>query len=359
MPEIWLNYGSTDTVLDIRAENLGDSIGAAGSALTAEGLGERLEALEAVMPPRIVMLNATRATAKAIGALRELCESKSTPFPSILAERALVAQARAVLPEGINVAEFDPAGGPGGGIAFLAEAELDGLFGYETVATRLLRRFGGEAMHKAYTKRAGNSPVPGQETPCMEEAKSFAAGLDVTAIEVIGGGDGIGEIATGNPAETAGAAAPLGKTRALESSNRSMILSTGNAHSGATLSRALHSLWSCARAVPGGGLVVLLAECSGGLGSEALRRFVEGRMTIERTKRPPTYMEGMEDLLYLAEARERMAVALVSTIPDLYTRKLWMSSIDSTKLALEHILKKGPRQKVAVIADGAHTLLGA
>ena len=357
MPEIWLNYGSTDAVLDIRAENLGDSLGARGTALGDEEVAAGLGPLEAAMPSSIVMLGATRATGMAIGALRALCESRSVDAPAILAERALAAQARAVLPEGVELGEFDPAAGADG-LAFIAEAELDGLFGYATVATRLLRRFGGEAMHRAYTRRAGNSPAPGQETPPMEEARSFAAGRGITAIEVIGGGEGIGGIAVGDPAETAGAAAPLGEARALESPNRSMILSAGNAHSGATLSRALHSLWACARGVPAGGLVVLLAECSGGLGSEALRRFVEGRMTVERTKRPPAYMEGMEDLLYLSEARERMAVALVSTVPDLYTRRLWMSPLDSTKLALEHVLRKGPRQKVAVVTDGAHTLLG-
>ena len=34
MPEIWLNYGSTDVVLDIKAENLEEKIGTDGKTLT-------------------------------------------------------------------------------------------------------------------------------------------------------------------------------------------------------------------------------------------------------------------------------------------------------------------------------------
>lgn len=357
MPEIWLNYGSTDAVLDIRAENLGDSVGAGGTAMGPEALGERLEALGGPLP-EVAMLNATAATGAAVGALRAMCESRSAPPPRVLAERGEMGRARAVVPEGTEVAELEAAR-DARGMAFLAEAEVDGLFGTCTVAARLLRRAGGAEMRAAYAAREGDSPSPGAATPPLERAMGHASSLGATAIEVVGGGGGVAEIAIGDPAETAGAAAQVGRARECASANRSMILSPGNAHSCATLSRSLHSLWACAGAVPDGGLAVLLAECSGGLGSEALRRFVEGRMTVERTRRPPEYMDGMEDLLYLSGIRERMAVALVSTLPGLYARRLWMSPLDSTKLALEHVLKKGPRQKVAVVADGAHAVLGA
>jgi len=34
MPEIWLNYGSTDVVLDIKAENLEEKIDVGGKTLS-------------------------------------------------------------------------------------------------------------------------------------------------------------------------------------------------------------------------------------------------------------------------------------------------------------------------------------
>lgn len=355
MPEIWLNYGATDIVLDVRAENLGEVIEDKSTPLSSEQVGQKLESLDLARPTEIVVLNATSAVKKTIGAIYAMCESKSFQFPKILAEKNLVEQTRLMLPEGADVSEFDD-GQIRSNLAFIGEAELDGLFGYETVATRLLRRFGGERMHTAYTKRVDNLPHSGTETPCMGEAKSFASQFEVTAIEVIGKGSGIGDIAIGNPSETLNAASVLGKNIEREPTTyRSMIISTGNVTSSATLSRSLHSLWNCIDGVSSGGLVVLLAECNAGIGSEALQKFVEDRMTVERTKRPPVYMNGMEDLLYLSQVRERVAVALVSTLPEFYIQKLGIKSLDSAKIALEHVLAKGPRQKVGVVTHGSRT----
>lgn len=357
MPEIWLNYGPTDVVLDVQAENLGEQFEDRSEALGPEGVAEKLGALDTSKPTEIVMLDATRAAGEAVTAVFAMCESRSAAFPKILAEKALIAEAKRLLPEGAEVSEFESGGQLRSRLAFVGEARLDGLFGYETVATRLLRRFGGERMGAAYAKRSGNSPRPGQDTACMDEARSFASQFEVTAIEVVGCADGIREIAVGNPSETAAAAKVMGKSRG-GAAHRSIMISPGGGGDCATLSGALHSLWSCGGGVSGGGIAVLFAECGRGLGSEALQRFVEDRMTVERTKRPPVYMDGMEDLLYLSEARERVAIALVSTLPGLYAKKLGMVPLDSAKLALEHVLSKGPRQKIAIAADGARTLLG-
>ena len=43
MPEIWLNYGSTDVVLDIKAENLEQKIDANGETLPDTEIKSKLE----------------------------------------------------------------------------------------------------------------------------------------------------------------------------------------------------------------------------------------------------------------------------------------------------------------------------
>lgn len=354
MPEIWLRYGEVDIVLDVRAENLGDQISGKKERLDSEQLTERLGALDLSKPTEIVVLGVTPAVKEAIGAIYAMCETKSLPFPKVLAEKNIAAQAGAMLPEGAQISEFNE-GEIRSNLAFIGEAGLDGLFGYETIATRLLRRFGGTRMHDAYTKRADNTPHPGQQTACLEEARSFASQFDITAIELVSSGNGVGEVAIGNPSETTSAAFTLGSPQHVEP-HRAMIVSPGNTTSCSTLSRALHSLWSTTSGVTDGGLVVLLAECGHGMGSETLQKFVEDQMTVERTKRPPTYMDGMEDLLYLSEARQRIAIALVSTLPVYYTKKLGITSLDSAKHALEHVLAKGPRQKIAIVEKGSNTL---
>ena len=81
--------------------------------------------------------------------------------------------------------------------------------------------------------------------------------------------------------------------------HRVAIVSTGKEASNETLSRSLSSIWNCSSAIKEEGLVILLAECKNGLGSEAIQQYVEGRMSLDRLKNPSKYVDGMEDLAIL------------------------------------------------------------
>ncbi len=59
MPEIWLNYGATDVVLDIKAENLEQKIEHDGPVLQDSEVSERLDALDITKPLDLVVLNYT------------------------------------------------------------------------------------------------------------------------------------------------------------------------------------------------------------------------------------------------------------------------------------------------------------
>ena len=48
MPEIWLNYGITDVVLDIRAENLEQKIETEGKILEDSAIIEKLNSLDGI-----------------------------------------------------------------------------------------------------------------------------------------------------------------------------------------------------------------------------------------------------------------------------------------------------------------------
>lgn len=53
MPEIWLNYGITDVVLDIKAENLEQKIDSEGKILDDSEINEKLNALDLSKPMEI------------------------------------------------------------------------------------------------------------------------------------------------------------------------------------------------------------------------------------------------------------------------------------------------------------------
>lgn len=361
MPEIWLNYGITNVVLDIRAENLDQKIDSGGKALEDHVISERLGGIDLTKPVELVVLHNSKSVQRIISSLFALCEQKSLPFPKILSDKKIMNQVKAGLPEGSHVNEFDDPELSNSDLVFVGEMEFDGLFGYETVSTRLIKKFGQDSMLSAYAKRKANTPAPGQATESLQEAKKFSDSFEIQAIEVVSDSSGIVDFAVGHPSQTA---SPMAKT--LESfaikdvgeQKKSMIISTGKDASNDSLSRSLSSLWNCSPAIKKDGLAILVAECKGGLGSDSLRRHVEGRLSPEQLKSPARYIDGMENLLYLHEMQNNFQIGLVSVLPEFYAKKLGMVLMPGTKHAMDYILKtRGPRQKVAVVSDGARLLL--
>ncbi len=357
MPEIWLNYGETDVVLDIRAENLDRSIDSGGEALADGAVAERLGAMDLSKPMDLVIQNHTKAVQRIVSDVFALCEHRSAPIPRVLADRQIMGIIKPTLPEGSAMDELSDIRDRR--LLFIGEVELDGLFGYETISTRLLRRFGEDAMLSAYSKRNGNLPSPGKPSPGMGEAGTFADGFEIYGIELVASSHGIVDMQVGHPSKTSSISGSLEAAAVQDvGAQKSMIISTGKDASNHTLGKALNSLWSCSAAIGGNGLAILFAESRFGLGSEALRQFIEGRLTAAGLRNPAKYVGGMEDLLFLTESLQSFQAGLVSVLPDLYVKKLGMIPLNGAKPAMDYILKtQGARQKVAVIQDGARVLL--
>ena len=66
MPEIWLNYGQTEVVLDIKAENLEQKITAEGKTLSDSQIESKLESLDLSKPTEIVVLNTSESVKKTL-----------------------------------------------------------------------------------------------------------------------------------------------------------------------------------------------------------------------------------------------------------------------------------------------------
>ena len=359
MPEIWLNYGATDVVLDIRAENLDQKIDSEGQVLEDQQIIEKLHTLDISKPIELVVLHHSKAVQKIISSLFTLCGQKSAPTPQILTDKKIMNLIKSTLPEGSSVNEFNNDSISNSDLIFIGEMELDGLFGYETIATRLIRKFGQENMLSAYAKRKDNLPASGQVTSSIEEAKSFVNNFEIHGIEIVANSKGIIDFDVGHPSST------ISVSKTFESSavkdvgqHKAMIISTGKDASNDTLSKSLNSIWNSSAAIKKDGLAILLSESKFGIGSEAIQRYIEGRMTVDSLRNPSKYVDGMEDLLFLTEIQKMFQIGLVSILPEFYVKKLNMISLNGAKLAMDYILKtQGPRQKVTVVSDGARVLL--
>ncbi len=359
MPEIWLNYGITDVVLDIRAENLEQKIDSEGKILEDSVINEKLNTLDLSKPMELVVLHNSKSIQKIISSLFTLCEQKSKPFPKILADKKILNLVKAGLPEGSSINEFDDVEISNSNLIFMAEMEFDGLFGYETISTRLIKKFGLESMLSAYAKRQGNLPTPGQYPESLEESKKFTNNFEIQGIEIVANSEGIIDFSIDHPSKT------LSSTKIMEShsikdidQHKTMVISTGKDSSNDNLGKSLSSLWNCANAIKKDGLAILVAECKSGLGSDAIQQYIEGRLTLEQLENPIKYISGMEDLLFLSQVQKNFQICLVSILPEFYAKKLNMISLQGIKYSLDYILKtQGAKQKVVVVTDGARLLL--
>jgi len=359
MPEIWLNYGSTDVVLDIKAENLEEKIDVGGKTLSDSEIESKLGSLDISKPTEFVVLNTSESVRKTLSILFERYEQKSIPKPPILADRKIMNVVKNYLPEHNSISEFSNVEDSNSKLVFIGEMEFDGLFGYETISTRLLKKFGTELMLSAYEKRKGDLPSPGKDVENLQIARKFSDGFDIFAIEIIANSTGMNDLAVGHPSSTASISKSFGTNAKKDiGKHKTMIISTGKGFSNNTLSKSLSSLWNCSDAIKDEGLVILLAECKFGIGSDGIQSFIDGRMNLENLRRPSQYVDGMENLLYITEIQKKFQLGLLSILPTHYTKKLNMMSFDGIKQVMDYILKnQGQKQKVEVISDGARTLL--
>ena len=355
MPEVWLNYGPVEAVLDIRAENLAGMLGGDAPPLEQDKMDDTLAGVEIDDATALVVMHDTAAVRNVVSRLYALCEGRSAAFPRILADKRSGASIRAGLPEGSAVGVFGGDDKPEGNLVFVAEVEPDGLFGYQTVCTRLLRRFGIREMLDAYNSRAGDAPVPGSDVPPYKAAREFAERFDVSSIEVAGGRGGVYGLYAGHPSacDAAGLAGPYLSAGA--HSARTAVGSAARIFGDSTLAGSLPALWSVWGTLKSGGQAVLLAECGDGLGSEALLRHVEGRLGDLR--RPELYVDGMEDVLFARTVTQDTEVVLVTALPEIYADRLNMTAVRQAQAALARILAKNPRRKVAILPDAGRTIL--
>jgi len=359
MPEIWLNYGSTDVVLDIKAENLEQKIDTDGKTLSDSEIKSKLESLDISKPTEFVVLNSSESVRKTLSTILEKYEEKSIPKPSILADRKTMNTIKNYIPEHDSISEFSNIEDSNSKLVFIGEIEFDGLFGYETIATRLLKKFGDELMLSAYEKRKGDLPSPGQDVENFQIANNFTKKFDILGIEITANSKGMCDLSVGHPASTSSISKSFVTNAEKDvGKHKTMIISTGKESSNSTLGKSLSSLWNCSDAIKNDGLGILVAECKYGVGADGIQSVIDGRTDIEHLKKPSQYIDGIENLLYINEMQKKFQFGLLSILPTHYSKKLNMIPFNGIKQVMEYILKnQGQKQKVEVITDGARTIL--
>ena len=142
MVKLWRSKSS----LDIKAENLEQKLAVEGKTLSDSDIKSKLESLDLSKPTELVILSASESVKKILATIFAKCEEKSIPKPSIFADREIINTVKKYIPEQSSISEFFDMGESNSNLVFVAEMEFDGMFGFETISTRLLKKFGTESM---------------------------------------------------------------------------------------------------------------------------------------------------------------------------------------------------------------------
>jgi hypothetical protein len=371
MPEIWLRYGTTDVVLDIKFENLSSQISSSFQALQEEEIRAGIAGVPLTDNMLVLALSGSKAAAKAAVMLAEAARAKGFNFtvdvPAKVAGAlraslaAITSGSETVSINRIDYQSLQERISKFQSTVIVSSVAYDPLFGFAGAPTALLRNLLADRMAEAFKARQGNIPAPGMEGGPLKVAISAAEGIPATSVELVASSGGIAGIHTGSIAEAfSKAIAQLKSISVIETDpvKCAIISASSEAGTHSTLAGSLNSLWNSIHAVREGGSAILVAENREGAGGGALQMFIEGRLKPEQLLQSP-YIDGLEHLLYIGELRQKYELGLVSTLPHYYARtKLGFTTYAGMKDVLDKQPEKhGKNFKALVLSDADITLL--
>lgn len=384
MPEIWLPYGSVEVVVSIKAENLADQLEPNFPLMGEEALTESLRKVEMKERTCLFMPRPSRSSIDVMTRLVKTLTDKgvnpSTVTVATTREYAIYLR-KQLIENKVNVAEIGDATELIGSIdkvevkiprvlkecetpVLISDTGFDPLFGFAGGSTALVRHLGNGLMAEAFRRRKGDRPVPGAASLDSAAFANQVADMlgEAVSVEILPGRGGVSGVYVDKlvAAHKAASQGLLSSSRvSVKSDLRVAMVSAGGLGFDGTLADSLRAVWNVVDALGDKGLVALIAECSGSLGSEALKRHITGRLDLEGLLRRGEYIDGLEDLLYTKTALRRYTLILVSALPDYYAEmKLGFHPCRKTGDALTYILSSlGSRTKVHLIPYGSATLL--
>lgn len=377
MPELWLPYGEVEVSLDVRAENLAEVITSQPPKLDDASLKEKLRQAPLKPGTSLVLADCQQATLQflgiAISMLPELgiapefllvqCPEQHLYKVKKVCENSGVKVTQIGRPdqrigEVDNVEVIAPTALSNSQTLIITETRLNPLFGFSGGPASLLRLMNDEVMSEAFSRRSDDNPHPGKNTPSSDFSDTVSHAFEtVPSIEIVSIAGQTADIFSGGLIEThrqavKGAAEFV--THEVTQPAKIVVLSPGRGFD-STLSSSLSSTWNVLGALREKGWLIIAAECSEGLGSEAAELFLTGRIRIETKK----YVRGLEDLVFLRNITAGHSIVIVSALPHYFlATKLGLQVARRLEEAFGTALDSlGSRTKAHVITSSSDALL--
>ncbi|HUH82554.1 MAG TPA: hypothetical protein VLX33_01595 [Nitrososphaerales archaeon] len=344
MPELWIPYGNVETLVTLQAENLGvvaegapeggstdlprasELVKGATQLFICDSAPPTLELLKGIAqalgesPGLRVHSPAPKRVENAVPELKGRVTTLPPPLPTD--ETGEPAYALQLLETGTKL--------------FIGSARPDPLFGITDAKVQACLDWVARSQSAAAKAIKGMEPQPFQKTEAYEKIEELAARMkDAKFLTAIPRGGRLWTAMEDAPFD----AIRNGFTRTQMPQARGMVIGAGGRGYDDTLSSALRGIWGVIGGVRKTGSVLLVAECSEGVGSTALEMLVTDRMEGER--RRERYVDGLEEVFYLNKLKDEYDVLLLSGLPETYARsKLGLTTARGSAEAVGRVLNK-------------------
>lgn len=371
MTEIWVPYGPVEVSFDIKQENLSQILEPQPPKMRQEEIDR---SSELVAEDTLLLLSGTPGTQRTLDSL--LARNKGIRkilYPKNLGALARrKAQESAIEAEMLNLENLADIGNVDGSPAsvpsqiketnkllVVSSVRYDPLFGLSSAASDVVS-LRNETKQLAFGRSS-------DELPC-QPTKSNASWYSTKILQACGSNvmEIIEKTTTGvlcvsyGDCESAHSKAMDYWTKNLtvqQAKSERVIFGCGGFENDRTLSEALaRSFFQVAESVAmqdSESRVCMLAECSQGLGSEALLRFVTGRFEPRAKLDAVSYFDGLEVLLSFYKVQRDLQLTILTTLPQFYASKFDFKTINGAREAPASLSPQGSRGKILVVTDAS------
>jgi hypothetical protein len=364
MPELWIPYGSVETLVTLQAENLGAVVESPieGGSVDLERVAELVKGSETVYicdsaPGTIELLRGMTQSITETPNLKLMSSAPKRVETGVPALKGRVTTMPPPIPPGEGDEPFyAPELTEHGARLFIGTARPDPLFGI--VDTRVEACLNWVARSHAAAARVERSmePQPFLKTAAYDVIDGIA--------EKISGARYLSAVSRGGKLRTVLEDAPFDAVKnAFARSElgpaKGMIIGAGGKGYDDTLSSTLRGVWNVVAGVRKAGSILLIAECAEGTGSTALEMLVTGRISGERERKRERYVDGLEEIFYLNKLKDEYDVLLLSGLPETYARsKLGFTTAKGSGEAVGRMLNKvGRSGKLNVVPRAPECLV--
>lgn len=348
LPELWIPYGPVESLVTIQAESLGVVVEPPPGIDSGppESHGAILQGVSSIFvcdaaPPTLELLRELAPTVASTGGLKVFSATPKRVESGVPEIKGKVS----TLPPPISIdgqaVTYAHELGEGGAKLFIATGRPDPLFGLLDAKVQACLNWVTNAHSVAAQERKEMEPSPFQKTSSYSKVEDLLEKVrDSRYATVVPRGGRLRQLMVDAPFD-----AVRGGFFASEvQPTKGMIVGAGGAGYDETFSMALRGIWGALAGLRKSGSLLLIAECSEGLGSPALEMLATGRLTSDAERKRGKYVEGLEEVSYLNRLMDDYDVLLLSALPEVYAKsKLGLATARGSGEAVGRLLNKAGR----------------